>query len=80
MTNKMARNSVRIGWSKESFSSREEARQAGEDYLNSLEPIYQAGRSFRVTRTAFSDGKFEYEIYLGEKPPEFYQALREAKL
>jgi len=72
IVNKMARNSVRIGWSKEQYDSREEAKQAGQDYLEALESKYQAGRSFRVVSIPFTS-KFEYEIYLGEKGREYYQ-------
>tara|TARA_R100000306_G_scaffold62032_1_gene66696 strand:- start:2128 stop:2352 length:225 start_codon:yes stop_codon:yes gene_type:complete len=72
IANKMARNSVRIGWSQEQYDSREEAKQAGQDYLEALESKYQAGRSFRVVSVKFSP-KFEYEIYLGDKPREYYQ-------
>ena len=65
--NKMAPNSLRIGYSKEQYGSREEAKQAGMDYLEALEERYQAGRSFRVVSIKSTE-KFEYHIYLGDKP------------
>jgi hypothetical protein len=77
-TNKMAPNSRRIGFSKEQYSTREQARDAGNAYLADLEPIYQLGRSFKVVR--FDDcahlgfaGTYEFEIYLGDRPRESYR-------
>ena len=61
IVNKMARNSHRIGRSKEQYDSREEAKQAGQDYLEALESKYQAGRSFKVVSIKFIQ-KFDYEI------------------
>jgi hypothetical protein len=69
----MAPNSVRIFCSKESYPSREEARQAGNHYLNALEPMYQAGRSFKTVKSILKPGEFEYEVYLGDKLREFYR-------
>ena len=75
-TNKMAPNSIRIGFSKENYTSREEAREAGNAYLNALEPKYQLGRSFKVCRlTGVGDGPgtYGYDIYLGQRPIESYR-------
>ena len=40
----------RMGFSKESWATREAAKKAGQGYLDSLEPRYRAGRSIRVTK------------------------------
>ena len=71
-TNKMAPNSKRIGWSGKTFSSQSEARQAAEAYMAALEPKFQAGRSFKVTRR--NGQGYGYDVYLGEKPREAYQS------
>ena len=84
-TNKMAPNSKRIDYSKETFTSREEARQAAEAYMAALEPRYQAGRSFKVTRRRVGAwggqvllqtgyGIYGYDVYLGDRPRETYQS------
>ena len=71
-TNKMAPNSKRINYSKETFTSRDEARQAAEAYMAALEPKFQAGRSFKVTRR--NGQGYGYDVYLGEKPREASQS------
>ena len=58
--------------------AREEARAAGFAYINSLEPRYQAGRSFKVVRSTGTagtkgPGTFSYDIYLGDRPAETYR-------
>jgi hypothetical protein len=40
----------RMGFSKESWATREAAKKAGQVYLDSLEPRYRTGRSIRVTK------------------------------
>ena len=72
--NKMAPNSKRIDYSKETFTSREEARQAAEAYMAALEPRYQAGRSFKVTKWVGIPGLWGYDVYLGDRPRETYQS------
>jgi len=58
----------RVRTDKEAYASREEARQAGDDYLAALEPRYQAGRSikvFKVIRGVWPGRMvYHYEVYL----------------
>ena len=75
---KMAPSSSRIGWSKDVYNTREKAHEAGLAYLNSLEPRFQAGRSFKVRRMTGTSGTngpgtFVYDIYLGTRPIETYR-------
>ena len=70
-TNKMAPNSRRIGWSGKTFASQDEAKAAAQAYMAALEPRYQAGRSFKVTKMI--GGGWAYDIYLGERPRETYR-------
>ena len=50
------------------YASREEARQAGDDYLAALEPRYQVGRSIKVFKVVWGirPGRtvYHYEVYL----------------
>tara|TARA_R110000765_G_scaffold83628_1_gene162321 strand:+ start:208 stop:540 length:333 start_codon:yes stop_codon:yes gene_type:complete len=41
---------IKIGYSKESWATQDEARKAGATYLANLEPRYALGRSIRVTK------------------------------
>jgi hypothetical protein len=72
--NKMAPNSKRIGWSKETFPSHDDARRGAEAYMAALEPKFQAGRSFKVTKWVGIPGLWAYDVYLGDRPRETYQS------
>ena len=83
--NKMAPNSKRIMSSKETFPNRDDARRGAEAYMAALEPKFQAGRSFKVTRRRVGAwggqvllqtgyGIYGYDVYLGDRPRETYQS------
>ena len=72
--NKMAPNSRRIMSSKETFPNRDDARRGAEAYMAALEPKFQAGRSFKVTKWPGLSRLWGYDVYLGDRPRETYQS------
>jgi len=59
-----APKSSRINFSKDTYTSREEARQAAQENYDALEPKYQAGRSYKVVKEGRTSSRFIYEVYL----------------